>query len=281
MWHVILVILKIIGIVLLVILGIILFVVLMVLYVPARYKIEAKKQDEICVRASVTWLLHLISIPVIYEQGKLSVRLKILGFQVKDFMEKPEAASEAAGSDTATERTETFETEETTEPKTDSEAGCEKEKKFSVLRIFSGILEKLKKLKYTIELFCAKIKAAVRKAGSVKEFLLLETTKAALQTGLGQILFLLMKLGPRRIRGWIHFGMDDPAATGQILGVIGAFGGYLPKKLSLIPDFERQILECDLQIRGHLHMSTVVRIAIKLLLDKNVRKAYQKIKSGF
>ena len=71
MLHIILLILKIIGIVLLCILGIIILALFCVLFVPVRYRIEVMRkegEDEppVDVRVKVTWLLHLLNILIRY-----------------------------------------------------------------------------------------------------------------------------------------------------------------------------------------------------------------------
>ena len=62
--HVILTILKILGILLLVILGLLLVIVLSVLFVPVRYQLEGEKTSpgwsEANGKIRVSWLLHLI-----------------------------------------------------------------------------------------------------------------------------------------------------------------------------------------------------------------------------
>lgn len=336
MWHIIVLILKIIGISLLAILCLLLLLLLLALFVPVRYRAEGKKQEELAFRMRITWLLHMVSVPLVYEKGKLSLRFKLFGFPIKDFLaeEKEEQAKEeevrsdeeagrerksGEGDNTAKEESEpedrSAEFQENTEkgswdkPEKDSakdknvclknkapgdkieekdnsfqdytETAVSKKKKFSLPRIFRGIWEKLKKLKYTIRSFCDKIRAVMKKAGSIRRFLAEETTKAALSLGMGQLLYLLKKLGPRKVQGWIHFGTGDPALTGEILGGISAWYAVSPIKLELQPDFQDRVLEGEIRVKGHLHMITLVGIAWRLWRDKNIKAVYKKIKKGF
>lgn len=338
MWHIIVLILKIIGIGLLAILCLLLLLLLLALFVPVRYRAEGKKQEELAFRMRVTWLLHMVSVPLVYEKGKLSLRLKLFGFPIKDFLaegkeekekeKEEEARSEEGagrerdseeGDDTAgvdskpEDRTVEFQKdtekgswdkqeidraedknvclknktpEDETEEWNDSlkehgEAAVSKKKKFSLPRIFRGIWEKLKKLKYTIRSFCDKIRAVMKKAGSIRRFLTEETTKAALSLGMGQLLYLLKKLGPRKVQGWIHFGTGDPALTGEILGGISVLYAVSPLKLEFQPDFQDRVLEGEIRVKGHLHMVTLVGIAWRLWRDKNIKAVYKKIKKGF
>lgn len=81
MLHILLLILKIIGIVLLVILGVLLLGIACALFVPVRYRIEAVRQEDegeppVTVRVKVTWLLHLFNLLVRFD-GELFVRARI------------------------------------------------------------------------------------------------------------------------------------------------------------------------------------------------------------
>lgn len=86
MLHILLFILKIIGIVLLVILGTLLFGIVCALFVPVRYRIEAVRKEgdgepPVAVRVKVTWLLHLINLLIRFN-GEIFVRARILFFTV-------------------------------------------------------------------------------------------------------------------------------------------------------------------------------------------------------
>lgn len=86
MLHILLLILKIIGIVLLVILGVLLLGIVCALFVPVRYRIEAVRREgeeepPVRVRVKVTWLLHLINILFRFD-GELFLRVRILIFTI-------------------------------------------------------------------------------------------------------------------------------------------------------------------------------------------------------
>ena len=81
MLHILLLILKIIGIVLLVILGLLLAAVLLVLLVPLRYRLEGSWHGEPAGKVRVTWLLHAVSVLASYENG-LDITAKLFGFTV-------------------------------------------------------------------------------------------------------------------------------------------------------------------------------------------------------
>ncbi|MGN1377736.1 MAG: DUF2953 domain-containing protein [Dorea sp.] len=80
MLHILLLILKIIGIVIAVVLGILVLLVCIVLFVPVRYRADAScegRADTIRAAGKVTWLLHLIRADVSYSEKKLNWRIRI------------------------------------------------------------------------------------------------------------------------------------------------------------------------------------------------------------
>ncbi len=81
MLHILLLILKIIGIVLLVILGLLLAAVLLILLVPLRYRLKGSWHGRPAGQVRVTWLLHAVSVLASYEDG-LAVTAKLFGFTV-------------------------------------------------------------------------------------------------------------------------------------------------------------------------------------------------------
>lgn len=83
MLHILLIILKIIGIILAVLMGLLLLLLLLVLFVPIRYKGKLCKEKELQVTAKVSWLLHMISVPVSFRDGVLSVKIKLFGITLK------------------------------------------------------------------------------------------------------------------------------------------------------------------------------------------------------
>lgn len=85
MISVLLTILKVTGIVLLCILGVLLLLLLLVLFVPVRYRVNAKREaaseEPGSIKVNITWLLHSISATFQYP-GEESFRVRILGIPV-------------------------------------------------------------------------------------------------------------------------------------------------------------------------------------------------------
>ena len=92
MIHILLTILKIIGIILLVIIGLILAILLCVLFVPVRYKAKIDYQEgKPDISVNVSYFLHAISVNAVYRDKKISKVLKIFGFKTKFLGDSDEA----------------------------------------------------------------------------------------------------------------------------------------------------------------------------------------------
>ena len=140
MLHILLIILKIIGIIIAVILGLLILLLAVVLCTPVRYRLEGTLDKECRKsqgRACVTWLLHLVRIDVAYEgqslRWKIRIAWKTLGSEKEkekvyeenqdDKHEKPhEEKHEEAGK---AECEKTAEVSEETRPEKIREEACE------------------------------------------------------------------------------------------------------------------------------------------------------------
>ena len=121
MLHILLLILKIIGIILAVILGILVLLVGILLFVPIRYEAAARcegSRDTLRAKGKATWLFHLIRAEGYYRNGKAGWRLRIAwkkyGKKTKGRPEEEERASH----EHPEKRKETETTEEAEKPET-------------------------------------------------------------------------------------------------------------------------------------------------------------------
>ena len=83
MIHILLMILKVIGIILLVILALLLTAVLLILFVPVRYRADVLFEGKLDGEAAVSWLLHLVRIRVSYHEHA-DVSGRVLWFKLFD-----------------------------------------------------------------------------------------------------------------------------------------------------------------------------------------------------
>lgn len=313
--HVILTILKILGIILLVLLGLLLVIVLSVLFVPVRYRLEGEKSSpgwsEANGKVRVSWLLHLIHLRIQYREKELDwecylfgVPLKKAGAAVREWkkkrrkkkiqeqkerrkkavQKKNEPKKRTAAKKKGQEKP--LQIEEKTEIKTAERKQQEKEKVSDKLsrfwnrckKIVGSILEfpgKLKKkltnIRLTFRGFCDKIK---RWRTLWNE----ESTQAALHFLTEKGRKLIRHVLPRKIRGSITFGCEDPALTGQILGAVAIAYPLYGKGVAVYPRFEEKILEGQLQMKGRIVAACLLWQAWKIYRNPDVRKTLKKIR---
>lgn len=79
MFHIILFILKIFGIVLLSIVGILLLLITLILFIPIRYRLDAENNDNVKIIAKISWLLSVLFCQITFMNHNFHIRLRILG----------------------------------------------------------------------------------------------------------------------------------------------------------------------------------------------------------
>ena len=101
MLHIILMILKIIGILLLVLLALVLFLTAAVLFVPVRYRVYGeKKEDSLFIRAEAFWFIHLLRMKAVYpEPGRTKIKLLCFTLYDSGREKKPEKKKEKSKKD--------------------------------------------------------------------------------------------------------------------------------------------------------------------------------------
>lgn len=288
MLQIVFLIVKIILLILAALLGMMFLLLLLVLFVPVRYRAYGIKNHLECrAEGQLSWFLHLLHVPVSWQNGELCASVKILGFTIMRFPEE-EVCEKARRKNRSkikkkTQPAPAQEIKEEPAPdkpesyvKTEDLRDRRAEKK-SVFRFFQGIPGKFKNLKCTIIRFCGKIKRMVREYRKMKAFVLDERMKAAIALIWKQAGILLRQALPRRVRGELHFGTEDPALTGEILGGISIFYPLFMDNVKVTPDFENSVLEGELFLKGRLRPVTVLRIGWRLYRDKNVRWMYRRL----
>lgn len=90
------------------------------------------------------------------------------------------------------------------------------------------------------------------------------------------IVSIFRHIAPRRVKGRVHYGFDEPYKTGQITGYLSLMPFAYQKGLSLEPDFYNKVMEANLYIRGRIHLGYILRIALNLNIWRTV-KAVRKL----
>ena len=280
------VILKIIGTILLAILGIIILALCVVLLVPLRYVISAESKGNMetsRVEVKFHWLLHLFSGRALYENQELKYKIRALWMILADSEEDANPSKKVK--ETVTEDASTNESKVEAEPEVESAAESEAESEAepteevkSETKAESKKKEskenKLEKLKCTIKNLCDKIKM-------VLEFIKDEAHINTLTRLKKEFIRLLKFLKPKKLKGKIRFGMEDPYVTGQILAVLSVLYPFYAERVEIYPEFDQKILEGNLYVKGHVRGIYALIMAFNLIIDKNVRTTIKDVQALF
>ena len=306
MLHLLLLILKILGILLLVILGIILAVLLLVLFVPLRYQANAEFDGKPKGNVLLSWLLHLITVRVSYD-GSIKALVKILWFKVFETTIGGDDESEDESKDTEPELAEAFAEDEfpkdefvpveepekvthmseTVSPENDPEPElqAQHEENTEKIPLTEMIFEKIRSIVSKIAEKVAggyqnlvdKVQALQEKIEQVRVFLSDEENQNTICLIWGQVFKLLRHILPRKLRGRVRFGFEDPYTTGKVLTYISPFYGLYAKTLEVEPVFGEKVIEGEIHLRGHIRVASMIWIVIRVFLNKNFRKILRKL----
>ena len=113
-----------------------------------------------------------------------------------------------------------------------------------------------------------KIRKRVEWLGDVRDFWRSENTRQMVCIFRDNVLHLWRKLKPRTVKGQVWFGTGEPCSTGQILGVCAMLFACYGEGIAITPDFERQIFEGKLVLKGRLSLITAVVIVVKVFFSR-------------
>lgn len=145
-------------------------------------------------------------------------------------------------------------------------------------KIKDCIISPFRKLKFSFQHICAKMKGLTGKKDRFLKFWNDETNKKTFSLVLGQGKRLIKHIRPRKVKGRIAFGFDDPYTTGQVLMYASPLLGWYHKWLNLEPYFDRQVLEGEIAFKGRVQAAAVLLIGFRVYRDRNFRellKAFQ------
>lgn len=295
---VLLLILKILGIVLLVLLGILLALLLIVFFVPVRYQGSGYREEgdpvPVHVQLKVTWLLHLVRVSFIYPEEAF-LKVKVLLFQILPAKEKKKKASNKKKDDRAAKKESDEKKQKTdkkeagsdvrdtaSDQKISDEGNAADEDGGDDRRTLSDFVRKLfsavRNIKYTIRKIYDKINHIIHNIRYYIRILQTESFKRAFVLCREQLLGLMKIVLPRKVSGTFTIGMEDPAATGQILSIYGILYPLIGDSITVVPDFEKPVMEGSFRFKGKITAFTLIRIAAKIYFDKDLKRVIRLFK---
>lgn len=143
------------------------------------------------------------------------------------------------------------------------------------LRIVSKVWEILKNIRYTIRKIYDKIMDIIGNIRYYTEILKSDLFKETFQKCSGELLKLLKSIAPRKVKGRLRIGMEDPATTGKILGYYGMLYPLIGDHIDVVPDFDQTVLEGNILIKGKITLFKAIKTGIIVYFNKDLRKLIQ------
>lgn len=159
-------------------------------------------------------------------------------------------------------------------------AQTEKEKKFHLPDICGMIKRIISSVKDIVKKASDARRSLEEKWNTVQSylsFLRSEMTKEILGILKNHVFYLIKHIRPRKIKGTLHFGMEDPSLTGQLTGVLYLILPAYCYKVVLQPDFEKKILEGELHIAGHIRLIHLLKVGLQIFFNKKLRAYWKRI----
>ena len=286
---VLLTILKIIGIIVLSIIALVLLLISIVLFVPVRYKViadKSKDSDDFYLNVNISFLLHILSATFRYDKD-LYKAVKVFG--IKIWPAKKKSKKNTAGSKPVTDEPESYESSSVQEENQDTlkpddftvdwnEDTDDKEEETGPEDIddTSDLYQKIEKI---IETIVSKIESLSEKYDRIKKELrfwdkmINDTRNRNAALLLKKWLIRLLKaIRPRKIKGFIHFGFEDPATCGKVLMYLSIVYPTLPRKLVFEPSFEDTDIYGDVLVKGRIFLIVFAVCLIRLYFDKDIKR---------
>ena len=306
MLHVLMILLKILGILLLLFVG----VLLLVLLAPLRYSFKLEKEEQVSPEFSVRviWLCWLFYFKASYIEKVFDYRIRILGHQIagnqKEFLEKQKKKAEKAQEKRRKEkenRKKESQKKEKELPVTISEEKVSvtekpeedllKEKESEEGHSGESVKEEnikdadshkeLPKEKQVKEKtdnsskrkgsFFKKGKARIKSLKDAKSNLDQFPWREWLELGKDIVIRFFKHVLPQKLRGTITFGCSDPADTGYVTGIAAVFYPKYGESFSLYPDFERKVFAAQCEGKGRIRLGYILVLVVSILREKSVR----------
>lgn len=290
-------ILKILGIILLCILGLLVLLIMLLLFAPVSYRIRGEtRQGQTTLKVHGAWCLMALRFSFLMEQGKQLAVLKIFGIKAwkypsdeksKKKLEKKKVKKKKVKKKPKKKSGEKSHKEPEKDLVQNSPAAVQEEQtekqheqkhhkktyKKKFVSVFGKIRKTIRSIVEKIKAIPQKFKNIGSKIKKVNQWIQDEQNRSAVRFVLGAVIGLLKKYGPKHMKADVAYGMEDPAATGQVLAVLSVLPFLYYDKVSIMPDFEaeRFYIEGSWDIRGRIQVIHLLKAAIQIWRNPDVK----------
>ena len=139
-------------------------------------------------------------------------------------------------------------------------------------RIAAGIKGLWEKLKFSFIRIRDKLKGMQAFAQDKKAWLEDGKNQASLKLLYRQVKRLIAHIWPRKGKGSITFGFEDPYTTGQVLQAFSLIYPLFYKQLALHPVFDDKVLDAEGSFKGRIRLAYPLWLAVQVFMDKHTRR---------
>ena len=314
MLHIILTVLKIIGIFLLILLGTILFVVVAVLAAPITYDISGEWNQQFTLRGKIRWLYHILGISLEFQEGNPAVKIslfgRVLGEEKKKNQPKVSRKKQDSGQKLSSEKQQGSRQKQSSGQKQDaeqkslSEQNSEQNSRKTEVMAEEKPAEPVKQTKSEAvtpektkidpeekeevfsdwDLLLDEELEKEQRLHRFAAFLEQESVKRLIRKLWKSIGKIFGHLRPSVLFLKGRIGMDDPALTGKIMEVAAVLYAFYGEHIQLVSDFEEEVLEAEFTIKGRIVpgylIIEILGMGLRILLNKECRALYKDIKQN-
>ena len=269
-------IIKILGLVLFALLAFTLITLVIALFAPLRLELTADKNGKLRAKGSLKWLFSLVGFNIAYLGDNIDYSFyyplkSLLTGERKQKRKKPKRKKQAQPPPKASPSQNEVPKPKPEESKPVDQSPQSEASKPHTAEPLKKPEEKTshkgkpRKKKKTGPSFIDNLK------DYIEQFKAIENKKEILDCFIKNAKFLLthIKFDIKKLR--LVFGFEDPSLTGKVLGVLYSLGIPFLKGVNINADFEKAILETDVNIKGKTNLFFVLLPILKFILNKNVR----------
>lgn len=144
-----------------------------------------------------------------------------------------------------------------------------------IKKIDQGIRRKIRQIQKKIAGMKGRYQKLLKRKEELLEFWQHPKHVQARASVLKEIRYLWKKLRPKKIKGQVIFGWEDPAVTGLCMGAVGILMAWYPGQIDVVPDFEHEILKADVWIKGKVRFYVMAAVLWRIYFNKDIRHMYQ------
>lgn len=87
-----------------------------------------------------------------------------------------------------------------------------------------------------------------------------------------QLKKVLNNIKPKKIKGTVTFGSEDPYLMGEIMSIYGILFSVFHDKIQLVAVYDKDIIEANIKIKGHITAVVLIWALVKIYFNKDFKR---------